>query len=57
MLYRHLSLSDMSPISTIKTNAVTFGLDLKGLEAIVVMPFSVWKEILSVIVEPEILKY
>ena len=47
----------MSPTSTFKTNAVTFGLDLKGLEAIVVMPFSIWKEVLSVMVEPEMVKY
>lgn len=47
----------MSPTSTFKTNVVTFGLDLKGLEAIVVMSVSIWKEILSVIVEPEMVKY
>jgi len=47
----------MSPTSTFKTNVVTFGLDLKGLEPIVVISVSIKKEILSVMVEPEMVKY
>lgn len=36
---------------------VTFGLDLKALVAIVIISVSIWQENLSVMVEPEMLKY
>lgn len=47
----------MSPTSTFKINAITFGLDLKVLEVIVVMSVPIWKEILSVMVESEMVKH